>query len=162
MVEYLPSKQTVAGSSPVYVTTIMGSDQLKAKRAITDSNARGPSNFTRTQMHNEHNTNARKRPTKYRKVTLNKDTGQKALISAVIPEALNAKVNQAIADSGLSLSDIVRRGLIREVGAIALAKELKLSASAFGTNDSTEIRYKANKVDKEAKDTLQKLRALLK
>jgi len=113
-------------------------------------------------MNNEHNTNARKRPTKYRKVTLVKDGQKKALISAVIPASLNDKVNEAIANSGLSLSDIVRRGLIREVGAIALAKELKLNTSAFGTNDSTEIRYKANKVDKEAKDTLRKLRALLK
>lgn len=138
MVEYLPSKQTVAGSSPVYVTTF----------------------HPHTHMNNDKS--ARKRATKYRKVTLHKDSGPKALISAVIPKALNAKVNEAIADSGLSLSDIVRRGLIREVGAIALAKELKLSASAFGTNDSTEIRYKANKVDKEAKDTLRKLRALLK
>jgi len=108
------------------------------------------------------NTSARQRTGKYRKVTLTKDTTKKALISAVIPAVLNEKVNQAIADSGLSLSDIVRRGLIREVGAIALAKELKLSASAFGTNDNTEIRYKANKVDKEAKETLSRLRALLK
>lgn len=108
------------------------------------------------------NTPARQRTAKYRKVTINKDSAKKVLISAVIPDSLNTKVNQAIVDSGLSLSDIVRRGLIREIGAIALVKELKLNASAFGTNDNTEIRYKANKVDKEAKETLSRLRALLR
>jgi hypothetical protein len=113
-------------------------------------------------MNTNNTTPARKRTATYRKVTINKDSAKKVLISAVIPDSLNTKVNQAIVDSGLSLSDIVRRGLIREIGAIALVKELKLNASAFGTNDSTEIRYKANKVDKEAKETLSRLRALLK
>lgn len=59
------------------------------------------------------------------------DQKEGGIVTAYVPGGLFRQLLAATKVSGRSISDLVRAGLIREVGAVSLAAELKLPLSKF-------------------------------
>ena len=54
------------------------------------------------------------------------------VINAVLPAALYKQVMQTAKDEGINVSDLVRRGVMREVGAIRFSRSLGLNPATYG------------------------------
>lgn len=161
----------------------MGSDQLKAKRAITDSNARGPSTFHHTHMHNisinDNNgfsikqagqSNRTKRisavPQKKlnsRKANLGMGYGKSVhgILSAAVPAELYKQIINTAREEKINISDLVRRGVMREIGAIRFSRALGLDPAVYGVASHVEKPKPVEKpkADKPKVDRLTKVEA---
>lgn len=54
------------------------------------------------------------------------------ILSAAVPASLYKEIMNTARDEKINLSDIIRRGVMREIGAIRLSRSLKLDPTVYG------------------------------
>lgn len=93
------------------------------------------------------------------------------ILSAAVPASLYKQIVITAREEKMNLSDIIRRGVMREIGAIKLSRALGLDPAVYGATNTTPPpaipkptrKSKAEKKAKvEAREAIRELRKALK
>jgi len=92
------------------------------------------------------------------------------ILSAAVPASLYKQIVITAREEKMNLSDLIRRGVMREIGAIKLSRALGLDPAVYGATNSTPApapkpvrKSKAEKKAKvEAREAIRELRKALK
>lgn len=104
----LHTHHTDSGTTPVVITK-----NKEGQKLLRQSGKKGDKPFGRTTFGKRGSQN------------------EGGIVTAYVPGGLFRQIVAATKVSGRSISDLVRAGLIREVGAVAMAAELKLPLAKF-------------------------------
>lgn len=86
------------------------------------------------------------------------------VLSAAVPASLYKEIVLTCREEKINISDLIRRGVMREIGAIRFSRSLKLDPATYGAGAQPEAKETRKPVEKpKNKAKLKaKLRAILK
>lgn len=135
MVEYLPSKQAVAGSSPVCVT-LSTTPKNNMMHNINTNNDDAGFSIKRTGSGKRTKRIAAPKQNKLngRKAHLGMEYGKSVhgVLSAAVPAELYKQIVITAREEKINVSDLIRRGVMREIGAIRFSRALGLDPAIYG------------------------------